>query len=412
MSDTERPPDPPTRPPLAGWVKVTNAAVADPKLTDRALRLWLALDKWATRPGWPSNAQLARECGWLIPKTGQPSTQKVKDAFDELETLGLVKRHTAAGSRHRTSIELTRPGPQEGAGCYSIQPGSYSIQPGSPETQGAGSYSIQAGSSETQCWVQKDPGAGSYKTQQRKEEKEIQAAAAPARPREESLEPFEPGPAEAAVPEPQGPPSRRQEAQQRIDCYPGDVEPEEPVLDEIQAFLDRWFPMRDDFAQQVRLRKRQHPTRDILKALRRVVAKGLHERCGWGLIQRILDDWLRAGGPDRGLEDDRDADMKPLPPSQRKGGYAQPGRPAESPDEPNMPPPGGWPRKTDDQLAAMRKQFLEQQAQYDAAIERAANAYNPNWQRRIDAAIAAGKAPDPAWVEAAEREKRKLVPHA
>ncbi|MDR3638676.1 MAG: hypothetical protein P4L84_33025 [Isosphaeraceae bacterium] len=320
---------------LNGWVKIQNAAVADPNLSDRALRLWLALDKWAARKGWPSNAQLARECGWFVGSTGQPAVKKVKDAFDDLEKLGHVKRRVAQGSRHRTSLDLTRPGDLETVAQDSndSEASPYKGQP----LKGPAPERARSQPPEEPGLAPTGAGAGPYKGHRERiedfEQKVESNSRTPAREKspDQELEPFESGPETSAPPTVQGPPSRRQQMENELGCLPGDDEPDEAILAETRAFCDRWFPMRDDFQTGIRLHRRQYPSAWMLKALRRIVAKGSHERCGWGLARKILIDWRTAGSPDRGPENELDGEMRPIPRSQRTDAPAKPGGTVDRP---------------------------------------------------------------------------------
>jgi hypothetical protein len=149
-------------------------------------------------------------------------------------------------------------------------------------------------------------------------------------------EPFEappeadPGPREA--PTPQGPPSRRRQMEDGYGgCLPGKNEPDQAVLKQALAFCEEWFPARDDFPRGLMLCRRQYPTAWLFKVLRRIVAKGNHERCSWRLAAHILDEWLSVGSPDAGPEDALDERMNKIPPSQRKPAPAAPGKPRDNP---------------------------------------------------------------------------------
>jgi len=96
---------------VPGFVAVPHLATALPGMTDAAFRAWVALDQWAFRGAFPTNAELAQACGWFSPTTAEPAAWKAKRALAELERLGLVRRLTdgSAGYLRRTGLDVVRP---------------------------------------------------------------------------------------------------------------------------------------------------------------------------------------------------------------------------------------------------------------------------------------------------------------
>lgn len=119
-----------------GWVMVRDDVLATPGLSDAALRAWLALDQWAFKGKYPSNAELAKACGW-------ESASKAKRVLRELERHGIVKRHTAVIGAYlqRTGLDVEYPGPK--ASCTQPCTG------GSKMTQGVGQKRPRGGSNLT-----------------------------------------------------------------------------------------------------------------------------------------------------------------------------------------------------------------------------------------------------------------------
>src|SRR5437868_3934860 len=83
-----------------GWVKVPHA-MTSAKISDAALRLWLAIQQWTWNGKVPTNAELATACGWVA-ESGYVLVEKVKEKLRELEAAGYIRRdNEAIGHRRR-----------------------------------------------------------------------------------------------------------------------------------------------------------------------------------------------------------------------------------------------------------------------------------------------------------------------
>jgi len=107
----------------SGFVAVPHLATGLPGMTDAAFRAWVALDRWAFRGAFPSNAELAEACGWFSPTTAEPAAWKAKRALAELERLGLVRRLTdgSDGYLRRSGLDVIRPADCPGRGAPAPQ---------------------------------------------------------------------------------------------------------------------------------------------------------------------------------------------------------------------------------------------------------------------------------------------------
>jgi hypothetical protein len=112
----------------AGFCQVPHHATGLPGMPDAAFRVWVALDRWAFRGAFPTNAELAQACGWFSPTTGEPAAWKARRALTDLERLGLVRRHTdgSAGYLRRAGLDVVRPADLAGGSA----PAPYPPQPG------------------------------------------------------------------------------------------------------------------------------------------------------------------------------------------------------------------------------------------------------------------------------------------
>jgi len=127
-----------------------------------------------------------------------------------------------------------------------------------------------------------------------------------------------------------GPPSFRRQAAGKDGSLDGDVVPDEQLLERIRLFVDRFYAGNALIHANIRLFKRQVPTAWFLKALKRLVAQGKHDRATWAYVWTIINDWFDVGVT-RGPEDDFGDDMRRLKPSERKAVPAAPGKPVDNP---------------------------------------------------------------------------------
>ncbi len=105
-----------------GFAAVPHACTSLPGMSDAAFRAWVAIDRWAFRNSFPSNADLARACGWLSASNGVPAAWKAVKAIRELESLGLVQRLTDRSNGHFRRVGLTVVRPSESGGMPSTEP--------------------------------------------------------------------------------------------------------------------------------------------------------------------------------------------------------------------------------------------------------------------------------------------------
>jgi hypothetical protein len=93
------------------FVKVMLPFLADPGLSDAEKIGLLGLGSWAWDKDhcWPTNAQLAHRCGWLV--DGKPSILKAKRTLRRLEKKGRIRRVVVVtdGVPSRPRIELIPP---------------------------------------------------------------------------------------------------------------------------------------------------------------------------------------------------------------------------------------------------------------------------------------------------------------
>lgn len=98
-----------------GFAMIPHATTANPNLTDEGYRLLGALEAFACNGPTcgPTNAALARQCGWLLKKSGKPAVSKVKRIFEQLEKLGYVRRELSQTGPlvARDAIVMLRPDP-------------------------------------------------------------------------------------------------------------------------------------------------------------------------------------------------------------------------------------------------------------------------------------------------------------
>jgi hypothetical protein len=132
---------------LGGFAKVPHTITADPRLSDSAFRLLIALESWAWQKSdcYPSNRQIAERAGW-VSSDGTPSVSKVKRVIRDLEQLGYINRVVFRDGMmvSRSKIKILRSWRDLGDGSKM----THSIAP----------------EHDAQGWVKNNPGGGSELT--------------------------------------------------------------------------------------------------------------------------------------------------------------------------------------------------------------------------------------------------------
>lgn len=180
-------------------------------------------------------------------------------------------------------------------------------------------------------------------------------AAPPETPPPPSPEP-EPPPAASTPIQAERGPSRKRQAQDATPYLPGDVVPDDRMLDMACARYAEWFPTTAmnwqgapaSIPRQIARHRYVFPSGWFLKVLKRLHLEGRHPDPGWPLLFAILRSWEGKGAPERGLEDEYDDDLRLIPRSQRTDA-PRPGRPLSG----SMPIPPEV-RLTPEERARMR----------------------------------------------------------
>ena len=140
----------------------------------------------------------------------------------------------------------------------------------------------------------------------------------------------------------EGGPSRKAQILAATPYLPGDESPDERVLEAAAARYAEWFPASamnwgdapSGFIRQIRRHRYVYPSAWFLRLLRRFFLEGKYADPGWPLARSYLQRWQDQGGPDGGIEDQYDENLRRIPLSQRPlppGEKPTPGPPRMSP---------------------------------------------------------------------------------